>query len=147
MNAQLLPSSGKRGFTASCTASGHLFQITLASTPNSVLQEKSVTPQEEAQTILPDKGYAGFSKVTVEAIPADYANVSGVTATAEHVLEGERFVDSAGMRQEGAMVNRGTINASFDGISQSRYLIPEGYHDGHGSVSLDDSIETALAAL
>ena len=147
MNAQLSPSSGKRGFTASCTASGHLFQITLASTPNSVLQEKSVTPQEKAQTILPDKGYAGFSKVTVEAIPAEYADVSGVTATAGHVLEGERFVNAAGTRQEGTMINQGAINVSFDGISQSRYLIPEGYHDGHGSVSLDDSIETALAAL
>ena len=147
MNAQLSPSSGKRGFTASCTASGHLFQITLASTPNSVLQEKSVTPQEKAQTILPDKGYAGFSKVTVEAIPADYADVSGVTATAGHVLEGEHFVDAAGTRQEGTMINQGAVNVSFDGISQSRYLIPEGYHDGHGSVSLDDSIETALAAL
>lgn len=54
-----------------------------------VLEEKSVTPSKTAQSITPTKGKV-LSKVTVAAIPADYQDVTGVTAAAADVVAGKK---------------------------------------------------------
>lgn len=36
------------------------------------LQEKTATPSEEVQIIMPDENYNGLSKVTINAIPNEY---------------------------------------------------------------------------
>lgn len=43
--------------------------------------------------------------------------------------------------------NRGAVSATFDGLTASVYTIPDGYHNGSGTVSLTNDIETALAAI
>lgn len=60
-----------------------------------VLEEKTVTPTKVAQTITPASGKV-LSKVTVDPIPDQYQDVSGVTATADKVLSGSVFVDAEG---------------------------------------------------
>lgn len=111
------------------------------------LQEKSVTPTETAQDVTADEGYDGLSKVSVGAIPDSYATVTGVTAAAGDVLANKVFVDSAGAERAGTMTNNGAVAATIDGLTTASYTVPAGYHNGSGTVSLTDDIETALAAI
>ena len=111
-----------------------------------VLETKSVTPAKSAQEITPTTGKV-LSKVTVEAIPDKYQDVSGVTATAAQVLDGAYFVDKTGSLVEGTMPDKGAVNATIDGLTTTSYTIPAGKHSGSGKVSLTNDIENALAAI
>jgi hypothetical protein len=111
-----------------------------------VLETKSVTPTKSVQNITPTAGKV-LSKVTVEAIPDKYQDVSGVTTTAANVLDGTYFVDSTGARVEGTMPDKGAVNATIDGLTTTSYTIPAGKHSGSGKVSLTNDIENALAAI
>lgn len=111
------------------------------------LQSKDVTPTKSAQNITPDDGYDGLSAVNVAAIPDEYAIVSNVTADAPDVLANKVFVDATGTEKAGTMVNNGAVAKTIDGLTETSYTIPAGYHNGIGSVSLTNDIETALAAI
>ena len=111
-----------------------------------VLETKTVTPTKSAQEITPTAGKV-LSRVTVAAIPDKYQDVSGVTATAANVLDGDIFVDAAGNPVEGTMPNKGAVNATIDGLTTTAYTIPAGKHNGSGKVTLSSDIENALAAI
>ena len=111
-----------------------------------VTEEKTATPSKSPQSIAPTTGKV-LSKVTVNPIPAEYQDVSGVTATAENVLTGNVFVNTEGEEVTGTMVNNGSVSETIDGLVTASYTIPKGYHDGTGTVSLDNTIETALAEI
>lgn len=52
-----------------------------------VLQDKTVTPTESSQTVVPDSGYDGLSAVTVNPIPSEYIMPSGtkeITSNGTH---------------------------------------------------------------
>lgn len=111
-----------------------------------VLETKNITPSKTAQDVTPTAGKV-LSKVTVGAIPDKYQDVSGVTATAAHVLDGDIIVDKTGAQVEGAMPNNGAVDASIDGLTTTSYTVPAGYHSGSGKISLTNDIENALAAI
>ena len=102
-------------------------------TVNIVLEEKSATPSASAQDITPTNGKV-LSKVTVTAIPSNYQDVSGVTATPPKVLYGYKFATASGL-ETGTMVNRGII-AETVSAAQPTFTIPDGYHNGSGTVSV-----------
>ena len=110
------------------------------------LETKSVTPTKSTQEITPTSGKV-LSKVTVAPIPDAYQDVTGVTAGAADVVDGKYIVTASGEKVEGTMVDRGTVNATFDGITTISYTIPAGKHSGSGTVSLTSDIEDALAAI
>lgn len=111
-----------------------------------VLETKNVTPTKTKQEIAPTSGKV-LSKVIVAPIPDKYQDVSGVTASAAHVLDGDIFVDTTGEQVEGTMPNKGGVSATIDGLSTTSYTIPAGYHNGAGKVSLTSDIVNALAAI
>lgn len=108
-------------------------------------ETKMATPTESSQEITPTEGKL-LEQVTVEAIPAKYKDTTPVTTTPEHVLEGDIYVDGTG-QQTGTMKNNGAVEGTIDGLSQTEYTVPKGYHDGLGKVSLTSAIEDALATI
>ena len=114
-----------------------------------VLEEKSATPGDSAQDIIPTEGKV-LSKVTVVAVPVKYGDTIGDDAVAANILYGKKaHSNSSGsaVALTGTMVNNGAVTATIDGLVTTSYTVPAGYHNGSGTVSLDNSIETALAAI
>ena len=105
------------------------------------LETKSVTPSKSAQEITPTTGKV-LSKVTVEAIPDAYQDVTGVTTVAEHVLDGDVFVNAEGEEIEGTMANNGAVSQTLDSATTS-YTVPAGYHNGEGTVSITTEAKSA----
>lgn len=110
-----------------------------------VTETKTATPTKSVQTIEPTEGKV-LSSVEVAAIPADYQDVTGVTATAADVLIGKKIVDAKGALVTGSMVNNGAISGEIDGLTQTSYQVPAGYTSG-GTVNLTGDIEESLAAI
>lgn len=106
-----------------------------------------VVPTKSQQVITAgDKGY-GLASVTVEPIPSAYQDVSDVNVPANYVLSPYVYVDKEGNVTPGTMKDNGAVAATINGLSVTSYPIPEGYHNGKGTVSLTNDIEDALAAI
>ena len=77
-------------------------------------------------------------------VPAGYHNGQGTVGIAN--TEKEKLV-ADGAEAAGTMPNNGAVQASIDGLTQTEYTVPAGYHTGTGKVSLTGDIEEALAAI
>ena len=107
-------------------------------------ESKTATPTKSQQTISPTAGKV-LTSVTVEPIPAQYVDTSSATATDDQILDGKTaFV--GGELVEGTMPNNGATSLELDGMQTTTVAVPAGYTSG-GSVTLTNSIETALAAI
>ena len=113
------------------------------------LETKTATPSASTQNITPTNGKV-LSKVTVNPIPSNYGNATGMTATAANILYGQTAIginNGSAVTLTGSMTNNGAVSATIDGLTTTSYTVPAGYHSGAGTVSLTDDIEQALAAI
>ena len=145
-----MPNNGAVSKTLDATSSNQTYTVPAgyhngSGTVSITLETKSVTPTSSAQDVTPTSGKV-LSKVTVNAIPSPYFDVSGVNAAAGDVLTGKTIVAANGATVNGSMPNNGAINATIDGLTNTSYTVSAGYTSG-GTVSLDDTIETALEAI
>ena len=103
---------------------------------------KTVTPTKSQQSIGPADGFYGLEGVIVNAIPAIYQDVSGVTAAAGDVLTGKLIVLADGTLKAGTMPDIGAVNKVLDATTIT-YTIPAGKHSGSGKVSIELETKTA----
>lgn len=93
--------------------------------------------EEKGQTVTDGDSFRSY--VDKIANIKTGVDVSGVTATAPHVLEGDVFVDADGNPVNGTMKNNGAVlkKLRYSGYDEKyTYTIPEGYHDGTGIVEV-----------
>lgn len=127
------------------------------------LEEKTVTPERTQKVVSPTAGKV-LGSVTVNAIPKTYQDALEtynniieestvkLGASAEKILSGEyAYVGDENtntvVKVVGTMPNNGAVAATIDGLTNTSYTLPQGYHNGSGTVSLTNDIETALAAI
>lgn len=66
------------------------------------------------------------------------ADTSDADVSASEVLSGKTFYGASGAKQTGTMPNRGAVSGTIDDVD-TPYTIPAGYHDGSGTVEVDDT--------
>ena len=110
------------------------------------LEEKTATPAVTEQGITPSSGKV-LSKVTVAAIPSNFADTSDATGEAADVLSGEIVYgkSSTGEAKKiaGTMPNNGAVEKTLD-TNTTQYIIPKGYHNGQGIVEVSLEEKTTI---
>lgn len=71
-------------------------------------------------------------------------DTSSATATAETVLEGETF-GAKGTLATGTMPNNGGVSGTISTVD-GEYTIPQGYHDGSGTVEIASAEQAKIIA-
>lgn len=96
-----------------------------------VTETKTLTPTKQQQVVPATSGKV-ISSVTVAAIPGNYIDTTDATATAATILDGETAY-VGGVKVEGSMPNNGAAEKTLT-TTETSYTIPEGYHNGEGTV-------------
>lgn len=109
------------------------------------MEDGYIKPSGAYPTVIKNNGTYTVTKyetVIVEVptnIPSGYYDTSGVTATAATVLSPYKFVNKTGESVEGIIPNNGAVSVTLDASSPS-YVIPVGYHNGSGTVSIGEGV-------
>ncbi len=142
----IMPNNGAVSKTLDATTGNQSYTVPTgyhngSGTVGIVLETKSATPTKSAQDITPTAGKV-LSKVTVGAIPGNYADTTGDTAVAANILEGETahgYNDATGasVAITGTMPNNGAVSKTLDATTGNQsYTVPMGYHSGSGTVGI-----------
>ena len=111
---------------------------------NIVLEEKSATPTTSTQNIVPTAGKV-LSKVTIAAIPSNFADVSNDTVTADSLLYGvTAHIIQNGVPTEitGTIPSKDSTDVTTSGATVT---IPAGYYGEAATVSVGNGSATTPA--
>ena len=107
-----------------------------------ITETKSATPSTASQDITPSTGKV-LSKVTVAAIPTNYKDISGVTATAGDVVSGKTIVNSSGTVNGTIPVIDSMVKRTLDATTNNQvYEIQGAYYRLGGAIGISLSQET-----
>ena len=67
-----------------------------------------------------------------------------VAGADEEKAELEEIVDANGADVTGTMDNKGNVSLTLNGITDNSVTIPQGYHGGSGTVTLNDNIKNEV---
>lgn len=100
-----------------------------------------------ADTIKPDKLLKGYTAHGADGEPLTGtcefdANTQDATATAAEILAGKTAYNK-GVKITGEMKNNGAVSGKIE-TKTGKYKVPQGYHDGSGEVSLDETEQAKL---
>jgi len=117
------------------SATNELMQGTMAINTNVDSSAQAIV-EDRLKLTVGTSGYYGAT-ATVNMLASELGD-----ATAAQVLEGSFFSSRNGLYQEGTIPINNAINQKLN-ISTTSYTIPEGYHNGNGTVSI--SLQTKNA--
>ena len=154
VTAGTMPNNGAVSKTLDATSSNQSYTVPAgyhngSGTVSITLETKSATPTTSSQDITPTSGKV-LSKVTVGAIPDEYADTSNDDAVAGDLLYGKvahTYDSVAGEAKEitGTMTNNGAVSQTLNTTTTS-YTVPAGYHNGSGTVSITTETKSATPA-
>lgn len=129
-----MPNNGSSSKTLDTTTTSYTIPLGYHDGTGSVsivTETKTLTPTKQQQVVPATSGKV-ISSVTVEAIPGNYIDTTDATATAATILDGETAY-VGGVKVEGSMPNNGAAEKTLT-TTETSYTIPEGYHNGEGTV-------------
>ena len=102
-----------------------------------------------ADTVTADKLLTGIKAHGADGEPVtgtcDYdANTQDATATAAEILTGKTAYNK-GAKVTGTMKNNGAVAGKIS-TKAGKYTVPQGYHDGSGSVQIDSTEQAKIIA-
>lgn len=111
-------------------------------------QEKTISPNENIQTIIPEDGYNGLSKVTVNAIDSNYIGSAVTRVAARDYTPGTSDqIIAASQYLTGAQTIKGDANLVAENIAKDVTIFGiTGTHQGGSSGGTDTSDATATSA-
>ena len=141
-----MPNNGAVSKTLDATSNNQSYTVPAgyhngSGTVSITLETKSATPSTSSQDVTPTAGKV-LSKVTVAAIPDEFADTTDDDAVAANILSGKKahsYNSSTGeaVAVTGTMTNNGAVSKTLDATSNNQsYTVPAGYHNGSGSVSI-----------
>ena len=143
VTAGTMPNNGKVDKTLDTTIKSYTIPKGYHSgtgTVNIVTEDKSATPTKSPQTINPEAGKV-LGSVTVNAIPEEYITTTDADAESGDIISGKSAYVN-GSKIEGTMPDNGSVSKTLDTATTS-FLIPEGRHDGTGTVNIVTETKTA----
>ena len=141
-----MPNNGAVSKTLDATTSNQSYTVPAgyhngSGTVSITLETKSATPSGSSQDITPTSGKV-LSKVTVNAIPDNYADTTDDDAVAANILSGKKAHSYNSWTAKdgaitGSMTNNGAVSKTLDATTNNQsYTVPSGYHNGSGTVSI-----------